>query len=34
MLADVLILVGGAQALTLLAVLAFCRAGDDGQIDR
>jgi hypothetical protein len=29
MLAGVLILVVGAQVLTLLLVLAFCRAGDD-----
>jgi hypothetical protein len=29
MLADVLILIVGAQAFTLLFVLAFCRAGDD-----
>jgi len=29
MLAGVLILVGSAQALTLLLVLAFCRAGGD-----
>jgi hypothetical protein len=29
MLADVLILIVGAQAFTLLLVLAFCRAGGD-----
>jgi hypothetical protein len=34
MLAGVLILVGSAQALTLFAVLAFCRAGDDSEMNR